>query len=128
MEKKIADNKNQLKSCFFKAFAFYTPVSLAYVAALALNTSSKAMANDGFALLLLKNLAVLLAFSLLFGFSFLIFGLKKLPNPAKWSLHIFILYVGATFMGYVMTGSKSDPADLVLLIFITAILFAVLYI
>lgn len=127
MGKMTEEKQKNLKNAVFKSLLFFIPVSFAYIAAVALNTNSDATANASFATLLLKNLAFLFAFSLIFGFSFLIFKAKKLQNAAKWSLHIFLLYAALTATAILMTGNSDDPSAMVLLVFIVAMLFAVIY-
>jgi hypothetical protein len=127
MENTAGQRKNNLLKSLFRSLLFYTPVSFGYLGfiALTINNSNKTIA--AFAGLLLKNLALLLVFSLVFGFSMQIFNLKRMSNAAKWTLHIVVLY--ATTLGCFLsiTDASSTPSGTVLFIFISTLLFALIY-
>jgi hypothetical protein len=97
--------------------------------ALAIDSSNKNI--SAFAGLLLKDLALLLVFSLFFGFSMLIFNLKRVPNAAKWTLHVFVLYIAMLgcflLMSGIMANKGSTPSNKVMFIFISTLLFALIY-
>lgn len=116
------------KRCIFSSLLFYAAASFVYIGATALavadNTST--VISD-FALLLLKNLIVLFIFSLIFGFSKLIFKAKIIPNAVKWSLHFTILLT-STIIAYLLTaGAGNNPKDKIIFIIIIILLFSVVY-
>jgi len=121
------ERKNKLLKCLFRSLLFYTPISFGYLGFIALTVENGNKANAAFAALLLKNLALLLAFSLAFGFSALIFDIKRFPNAAKWTLHIIVLYAAMLGCFLLMASPDSTPSGKVLFIFIATLLYALIY-
>lgn len=121
------ERKNNLLKCLFRSLLFYTPVSFGYLGFIALTVNNPNKNISTFAALLLKNLALLLVFSLVFGFSMLIFNAKRLPNAAKWTLHIFVLYASMLGCFLLMATPDSKPSGKVLFIFIATLLFFLIY-
>ncbi|PKM63091.1 MAG: hypothetical protein CVU97_02055 [Firmicutes bacterium HGW-Firmicutes-21] len=116
------------KSCLYKSLLLYTVLSYGYLAAVASSSADNtSTAISVFARELLSNNAVLLLFSLVFGFSFLIFTIKGMPNAAKWTIHIVLLYASMLLAFLSMARVGADPRSKVLFIFISTLIFAVLY-
>jgi hypothetical protein len=106
----------------------YTVLSIGYLAAaVAAASDNTNTAISEFAGELLLNFALLLLFSLAFGFSFLIFGINRMPSAAKWTLHIVVLYAFMLFCFLLMATVGEDPSSKVLFIFFSTLLFAVVY-
>ena len=127
MENAAGERKNTLLKSLFRSLLFYTPVSFLYLVFIALSVENSNKAISAFAGLLLRNLALLLLFSLVFGFSLQIFNLKRIPNAAKWTLHIVVLYAAMLGCFLLIANPNASPSGKVLFIFISTLLFAVIY-
>lgn len=78
--------------------------------------------------LLFKNILTLLAFSFVYGGSFLLFDAgASLPSTAKRLLHAFILYLASLAAAFIMGNSGRDVRENIIFVFIATLLFAVLY-
>lgn len=119
--------KHKYKNCVFKSLLLYTVLSFLYIAFVALSVTNSSTAISSFAGELLRNLFILLLFSFIFGFSTLIFNIKRIPGAAKWTLHVVLLYASMLAAFLLMAGIGDDPSSKVKFIFISTMLFAVVY-
>ena len=117
----------KFKRCLFNSLLFYTVTSFAFIGATALSVKNDSTAISVFAKMLLSDLVILFLFSIVFGFSMLIFEFKNMPSAAKWTLHIVVLYASMVFAFLLMAGKSSDPSTIVKFVIISALLFAVVY-
>ncbi len=79
---------------------------------------------------LLSSQLYIAIFSVIFGFSFLLFGLKNMSGPAKYSLHIILNYVATLFCAFMLlkAGSENGAANgFVAVMFLVSIVYFVLY-
>ncbi len=79
---------------------------------------------------LLSSQIYIALFSAVFGFSFLIFGLKNMSNPAKYSLHIIINYVGALLCSYMLFSSGAQDGAVkgfIAVLFLVSMVFFAIY-
>ncbi len=79
---------------------------------------------------LLSSQIYIALFSAVFGFSFLLFGLKNMSNPAKYSLHIILNYVATLLCSYMLfkSGSANGAATgFVAVLFLVSIAFFAIY-
>lgn len=75
----------------------------------------------------LANFAIIL-FSLVFGFSFLIFEVKNMSAPAKRTAHIFINYAAAMVCVYLLhSNAEAKPSAWIVLIFMYTVVYFLLY-
>ncbi len=90
-------------------------------------TVSNPQAAAAFTRQLTVHSVYLLLFSLVLGFSFLIFDTKKLPSSGKWLLHIVLLYSASLAVSYLVAGVGSSPKERVNHFFFTTLLFFLIY-
>ena len=77
--------------------------------------------------LVLANCAIII-FSLVFGFSFLIFGVKTMSAPAKRCVHIFANYAAAMVCAYMLhSNAEAKPSMWIVLLFMYTCIYFVLY-
>ena len=132
MENNAVQNKYRWKTCIFYSLSLYTVLSILYIAFLyiafiAFPVENKSLDVAGFAGLLLQNMLFLLLFSFIFGFSLIIFNIRKIPSAAKWTLHILLLYAVTLVTFLLISSGSEDPSQKVLFIFISTVLFAIIY-
>lgn len=132
-EKKIA-----LLKCGLRTFGAYTVISFLWTAILSLGTAAASEGNatsvsmngiSEFAERLLMAHAVIALFSVVYGFSFLIFRIKSMSNAAKRALHIIANYIAAMICVYVIhsTAPTANATTWVVLIFFATFVFFAIY-
>ena len=77
--------------------------------------------------LLLRNFAVILAASAVFGVSFMLFEVKWLPSAARRTFHILLLYADLIIAFLLMANVSGDTSGQVLFVFMATLIFIVLY-
>lgn len=135
-EKKLA-----LLKCGLRTFGAYTVINFLWTAILSIGTTA-ASENAGtesvnvsiegisaFAERLVMANAVIALFSVVFGFSFLVFRAKSMSQPAKRSLHIAINYIVSMVCVFVLhsTAPEASAGTWVVLIFFATFLFFAIY-
>ncbi len=132
-EKKIA-----LLKCGLRAFGAYTVISFLWTAILSLGTSAASEGTatsvtlngiSAFAERLLMANAVIAVFSVVYGFSFLLFRIKSVSKAAKRALHIIVNYIASMICVYVIhsTAPTANATTWVVLIFFATFIFFVIY-
>lgn len=123
-EKNIA-----LLKCWVRVFGAFSAISFLWVAFIATGINNGSTDISAFASrLVLSNLAIA-AFSLVYGFSSLIFRAKNLSSPAKRSIHILLNYVAAMICVYSLHANVSDAktSTWIVLILFATVAFAAVY-
>ena len=135
------DNKVKYLKCGLRAFGSYTVINFLWTAILSIGTSAVAQkgASDvenikiegisAFAdRMVMANFAILF-FSVVFGFSFLVFEWKNMSQPAKRALHVVINYLAAMICVYLLhsTGPDANASVWVVLIFFATLAFFAIY-
>ncbi len=124
----MSDTKRRLYRCALIALAAYAIVGflfLLFVSAGMNNTNSDISA---FASRLVETDLFIAFFSAIFGFSFMIFGAKKLSSAAKRAVHIIADCIAANGCAYALCRNVTEVKVytwLVLFFAVTAIYFAV---
>jgi len=117
---------SKLRQIIFKAACFYTVSSLIYVLLVALMVKGSATVSNAY-LRVFGNLAVLFGFSCVFGASFLVFDLTKIPVSARRLLHVAVLYAAMLVACFLMANVTDDLRSKVLFVFMATFLFIVAY-
>lgn len=121
--------KAALRRCAFYALIAFAAISFIWVCFIALGTND----NNNVTIslfaqrLVLADLAIA-AFSAVFGFSFMLFGSKKLSPQAQRGLHVVINYVAAMLCVFALFSNVRDVklnAWVVFLVLASAAFFAV---
>ena len=135
------ENKQKYLKCTLRSFGAYTVINFLWTAILSIgttaasqnaNTDIKSVSIEGISAfadrMVMANFAILL-FSVVFGFSFLVFEAKNMSNPAKRSLHIVINYVVAMICVYLLhsTSPESNASIWVVLVFFATLVFFAIY-
>lgn len=136
-------NENKVKyfKCGFRAFGAYTVINFLWTAILSIGTNIASQnANTDVTSIKLQGISaladrlvianfVILLFSVVFGFSFLVFEAKNMSSPAKRSLHIVINYVTSMLCVYLLhsTAPESSASVWVVLIFFATLVFFAIY-
>lgn len=118
-EKKIA-----LLKCWVRAFCTYAVLSFGWTAILSFGTSLAAASANAvsdasvdssgiseFAKRLVYANGAFALFAAVFGFSFLVFRVKGMSQPAKRSIHIILNYVVALVCAYIVHSTSSAQAS-----------------
>ncbi|MEG1742834.1 MAG: DUF3021 family protein [Clostridia bacterium] len=114
----------QFKKIALKTSCFFTIGSLIYILLLTFSVSGTPNVSDVYSLIL-KNHLAMLAFSIIFGVSYLIFDIKKMPQAAKRFLHILINYVAMLVTFFVM--AAVDKRSQIIFAFVATFIFIVVY-
>lgn len=117
---------NKFRRICFNGACFYTVSSLLYVLAVGLMVKGSAMVDDAY-MQVFGNLAVLFGFSCVFGASFLIFDVARLPQTARRLLHVVVLYAAMLVACFLMANVTDDPRSKVLFVFMATFIFIVAY-
>ena len=120
----MEDKKAVLLKCVTRAFGIYTVASFVWIAFCSIIANAGAKNADGVAEMLeylVKCNVFILIFSLVFGFSFLIFALKNMSQAAKRAIHIFLNYIASMLCFY---GLNSAGKESTVAVWITIMLFA----
>ena len=135
-------NENKVKyfKCGFRAFGAYTVINFLWTAIISIgtNVASQNAGTDVTSIklqgisaladrLVTANFAILL-FSVIYGFSFLVFEAKNMSNPAKRTLHIVINYIAAMLCVYLLHSTAPDASAsvwIVLIFFATLVFFTI---
>ncbi len=135
------EKKFKYLKCGLRAFGAYTVINFLWTAILSIGTSAamqnansdvKSVSIEGISAfadrMVMANFAILL-FSVVFGFSFLVFEAKNMSNPAKRSLHIVINYVVAMICVYLLhsTAPEAGASIWVVLVFFATLVFFIIY-
>lgn len=129
--------KTALLKSWARAFASYTVINFLWTAIWSIGISAgKDKTAEGNVVgnlnefadyLVLANFAIIL-FSIVFGFSFLIFGVKNMSNPAKRSAHIFINYAAAMVCAYILhSQAEAKPSMWIVLLFMYTCIYFIIY-
>lgn len=122
------EKPKKFKRCMYTTLATYSIISFAYVGLVALNSTDNTSTEiSDFAAILTKNLAVIFIFSVVLGYSSLIFSAKNLPGAAKWTIHVCILLASTILTFLATSGVSDDPNTKIKFIIIAVLLFAVVY-
>ena len=121
------DKPNKYKQCISRGLVLYTVVSLGYLSVIALTVDNPSTAINEFAAKLLADFGIMLGFSLVFGFSLLVFDAKRMSGAAKWTINILIMYAAMISTFFLMASVSDDPRSRVLFILISTILFTIVY-
>lgn len=132
--------KITLLKCGLRVFGAYTVINFLWTAILSIGITA-ASENAGteatnvsingigaFADRMVMSNAVIALFSVVFGFSFLVFGAKSMSSQAKRALHIVINYAASMLCIYLLHSTApeaSASAWIVLLFFATFAFFAI---
>ncbi len=133
-------NKLKYLKCIARAFGAYTVVNFLWTAILSIGISAATQGATGTAStsiegmgafadrMVMANFAILL-FSVVYGFSFLVFEAKNMSQPAKRSLHIIINYAVTMVCVYLLhsTAPEANASIWVVLIFFATLVFFVIY-
>ena len=113
----MSDTKRRLYRCAVAALAAYALVGFSFLL----------FVSAGAARLVESDLFIAL-FSAIFGFSFMIFGAKKLSSAAKRAFHIILNCIAVNGCAYALCRNVSEvkvSTWLVLFFVVTAVYFAV---
>ena len=132
-EKKIA-----LLKCGLRTFGAYAVISFLWLVIISLGTSAASEGSSesvsvagisAFAERLVMANAVIALFSVVYGFSFLIFRAKNLSSGAKRSLHIIVNYIVSMICVYVIhsTAPEANATTWIVLIFFATVVFFLVY-
>lgn len=135
------DKKIKYLKCGLRAFASYTVINFLWTAIISLGTTA-ASQNAGTDVtnvkiegisafadrMVMANFAILF-FSVVFGFSFLVFEWKNMSQPAKRALHVVINYVAAMICVFLLhsTAPEANASVWVVLIFFATLVFFAIY-
>lgn len=136
----MEEKKLSLLKCGLRTFGAYTVINFLWTAILSIGITA-ASENAGteatnvsingigaFADRMVMSNAVIALFSVVFGFSFLVFGVKSMSAHAKRALHIVINYAVSMLCIYLLHSTApeaSASAWIVLLFFATFAFFAI---
>lgn len=133
------EKKPTLLKCGFRAFGAYTVINFLWTAILSIgldvaqgNKESVAPNLNGmseFADRLVMVNAVIALFSVVFGFSFLVFEIKNMSSQAKRALHIAINYIVSVICVCIIFSTTPDAnaSGWVVLIFFATLAFFIIY-
>lgn len=116
---------NKAKSAARRAFCFFSFAVLAYTGFLAVGLGDSKGLADTYGLLF-KNICVIFAYALAFGFSFLVFEIKRSP-VARRILHVFLLYAATLGTLLALANISGGAREVIIFIFISTLLYAVVY-
>ena len=117
----------RLKEVVFRGSLCFTVSSLVYVAVMSAMLSGADGEPGAVFSLLLRNFAVILAASAVFGVSFMLFEVKWLPSAARRTFHILLLYADLIIAFLLMANVSGDTSGQVLFVFMATLIFIVLY-
>jgi len=129
----MEERKTALLKCLARAFGAYTVINFLWTAILSIiasaGPSGSTRGGDAFLLdYLVSANAFIALFSVVFGFSFLIFRAKNMSQAAKRTLHVLINYVVSMVCYYglnTLASKSSATVWVVLLVFATFVYFAI---
>ncbi len=137
----MEEKKFTLFKCALRALGAYTVINFLWTAILSIGTSAvsqkagtgtSSVSIEGISAfadrMVMANFAILL-FSVVYGFSFLVFEAKNMSQPAKRSLHILINYVVSMLCVYLLhsTAPEAGASVWVVLIFFATMVFFAIY-
>ncbi|MBR4798743.1 MAG: hypothetical protein IK047_00625 [Clostridia bacterium] len=100
--------KAALRRCAFYALIAFAAISFLWVCFIALGIDNNNVIISAFARrLVLADLAIA-AFSAVFGFSFMLFGSKKLSPQAQRGLHILVNYLAAMLCVFALVSNVKN--------------------
>ncbi|MBE6682552.1 MAG: DUF3021 family protein [Ruminococcaceae bacterium] len=130
--------KQALLKCWVRALGAYTVINFLWTAILSIGTSAASEGGaesismsgiSAFAERLVMANAVIALFSVVFGFSFLVFEVKNMSQPAKRSLHVIINYIVSMICVYLLhsTAPEANAGTWIILIFFASIVYFAIY-
>lgn len=106
----MEDKKTVLLKCRLRVFIAYSAISFFWVAFVANGMENSNQGISVFADQLIFSNVAIMGYSLVYGFSMLLFRMKKGSTPAKYSLHMLVNYIGSMVCVYALFSNlKEDP-------------------
>lgn len=129
----MEERKTALLKCLARSFGAYTVINFLWTAIWSIGASAGSNGSTkgdvaGLLDYLVSANAFIALFSIVFGFSFLVFRAKNMSQAAKRTLHILINYVVSMVCYYGLHSQAPESSAtvwVVLLIFATFIYFAI---
>ena len=133
--------KITLLKCGLRVFGAYTVINFLWTAILSIGITA-ASENAGteatnvsingisaFADRMVMSNAVIALFSVIFGFSFLVFEWKNISQPAKRALHVIVNYITAMICVFLLhsTAPEAKASVWVVLIFFATLVYFAIY-
>ena len=124
----MSDTKRRLYRCAVAALAAYALVGFSFLLFVSAGMDNANSDISAFAARLVASDLFIALFSAIFGFSFMIFGAKKLSSAAKRAFHIILNCIAVNGCAYALCRNVSEvkvSTWLVLFFVVTAVYFAV---
>ena len=135
------ENKVKYLKCGLRALASYTVINFLWTAIISLGTTAASqnagtdvtnVSIEGISAfadrMVMANFAILF-FSVVFGFSFLVFEWKNISQPAKRALHVIVNYITAMICVFLLhsTAPEAKASVWVVLIFFATLVYFAIY-